>query len=85
VVLRRRNAGRSTAFRTELWSQRMCRWMRMCRPRSRRDAYNGRHTDLNAWFDKGKKCPITLILFMSSSVDPPSWRCIPKTVPNITN
>jgi hypothetical protein len=25
-------------------------------------------------------CPITLILFMSSSVDPPSWWCIPKTV-----
>ena len=30
-------------------------------------------------------CPITLILFMSSSVDPPSWWCIPKTSPIITN
>ena len=33
----------------------------------------------------GKKCPKTLILFMSSSVDPPSWWCIPKTSQIITN
>jgi hypothetical protein len=30
-------------------------------------------------------CPITLILFISSSVDPPSWWCILKTSPIITN
>ena len=34
---------------------------------------------------KRKKCPITLISYMSTSVDPPSWCSSPKTSPIITN